>query len=225
MNIEEKTKSFLKEVNQFCSRSGRNPKNIIVVGATKKQAVGSIKSAFISGVKNFGENFLQEAEPKIMKLDSGLSWHFIGSIQSRKAKKISSLFHWVQTVDRLKVAKILNENRPKECGKLNICIQVNPERELNKSGIGLGECESFIAELNSMEMLKVRGLMVIPRATKDFEQQRRGFAKIRSCFNFLKTVYPDLDTLSMGMSGDYKAAILEGTTMIRIGTNIFGERK
>ena len=225
MNIEENTKSFLKEINQFCFLSGRNPKNIIVVGASKKQGIGSIKSALIAGVNNFGENFLQESEPKIMELDSGLSWHFIGSIQSRKAKKISSLFQWVQTVDRLKVAKILNDNRPIECGKLNICVQVNPERELNKSGIGLEECESFIAELNKMEMLKVRGLMVIPKVTEDFEQQRGGFAKIRSCFNFLRTIYPGLDTLSMGMSGDYKAAILEGTTMIRIGTNIFGERK
>lgn len=225
MNIEKKAKSFLEEVNKFCSDSGRNPKNIIVVGSSKTQRVDSIKSALTSGIKDFGENFLQEAEPKIMDLNSGLSWHFIGSIQSRKAKKISSLFQWVQTVDRLKVAKKLNEHRPIECGKLNVCVQVNPEAEVNKSGISLEECKSFIAELNKMEMLRVRGLMVIPKATKDIEQQREGFARIRSCFDFLRTIYPELDTLSMGMSGDYKAAILEGTTMIRIGTNIFGERR
>ena len=176
------------------------------------------------GVHHFGENFLQEAEPKILEIGNIPTWHFIGAIQSRKAKKIASLFDWVQTIDRIKVAKKLNQHRPLELNKLNVCVQVNPDNEEHKSGILLSDCKKFISELVLLERLEVRGLMSIPKATKDFEQQRKVFGRIRSCFEDLKSTYPQLDTLSMGMSGDYEAAILEGSTMIRIGTKIFGER-
>ena len=176
------------------------------------------------GIQHFGENFLQEAEPKILKIGDIPTWHFIGAIQSRKAKKIASLFDWVQTIDRIKVAKKLNQHRPLEMNKLNVCVQVNPDNEEHKSGIPLSDCKKFISELVQLERLEVRGLMSIPKATKDFEQQRKVFGRIRSCFEDLKSTYPQLDTLSIGMSGDYEAAILEGSTMIRIGTKIFGGR-
>ena len=225
MAEEKKVISFLQEFNQACSEIGRNPEEVIILGASKSQDISSIASAFKIGIKHFGENFLQEAEPKIKGLDAFPSWHFIGSIQSRKAKKISSLFQWVQTVDRLKVAEKLNKHRSPELGKLNVCIQVNPDHEKNKSGIPLAECEKLLAELLKLDQLRVRGIMSIPRATNNFKQQRKVFGKIRSCFESLKDIYPELDTLSMGMSGDYKAAILEGSTMIRIGTGIFGQRE
>ena len=132
MAEEEKAISFLKEFSQTCFEIGKNPEDIIILGASKSQDINSIESAFNLGIKHFGENFLQESEHKIKGLKASPTWHFIGSVQSRKAKKISSLFQWVQTLDRLKVAKKLNENRPQYMGKLNVCIQVNPDNEKNK---------------------------------------------------------------------------------------------
>lgn len=224
MGKPEKLNSFLLELNKICERTGKNSEDLIILGASKSQAIDSIEKALGEGIQHFGENFLQEAEPKILEIGNRPTWHFIGAIQSRKAKKIASLFDWVQTIDRIKVAKKLNQHRPLELNKLNVCVQVNPDNEEHKSGIPLSDCKKFISELVLLERLEVRGLMSIPKATKDFEQQRKVFGRIRSCFEDLKSIYPQLDTLSMGMSGDYEAAILEGSTMIRIGTKIFGER-
>ena len=224
MGKREKLKFFVSELNKVCERAGKNSRDLTILGASKSQEVDSIETALIEGIHHFGENFLQEAEPKILKMGGTPTWHFIGTIQSRKAKKIASLFDWVQTVDRIEVAEKLNHHRPSELNKLNICVQVNPDNEEHKSGIPLSDCHKFISELVQLERLEVRGLMSIPKATKDFEQQRKVFGRIRSCFEDLQSIYPQLDTLSMGMSGDYEAAILEGSTMIRIGTKIFGER-
>jgi hypothetical protein len=224
MGKPEKLNLFLSEINKICEQTGKKSGDLTVLGASKSQRINSIEQALSEGVHHFGENFLQEAEPKILEIGNRPTWHFIGAIQSRKAKKIASLFDWVQTIDRIKVAKKLNQHRPLELNKLNVCVQVNPDNEEHKSGIPLSDCKKFISELVLLERLEVRGLMSIPKATKDFEQQRRVFGRIRSCFEDLKSIYPQLDTLSMGMSGDYEAAILEGSTMIRIGTKIFGER-
>ena len=224
MGKPEKLKLFLSEINKICEQTGKKSGDLTILGASKSQRIDSIEQALSEGVHHFGENFLQEAEPKISEIGNIPTWHFIGAIQSRKAKKIASLFDWVQTIDRIKVAKKLNQHRPLELNKLNVCVQVNPDNEEHKSGIPLSDCKKFISELVLLERLEVRGLMSIPKATKDFEQQRKVFGRIRSCFEDLKSIYPQLDTLSMGMSGDYEAAILEGSTMIRIGTKIFGER-
>ena len=224
MGKPEKLKLFLSEINKICEQTGKKSGDLTILGASKSQRIDLIKKALNEGVHHFGENFLQEAEPKILEIGNIPTWHFIGAIQSRKAKKIASLFDWVQTIDRIKVAKKLNQHRPLELNKLNVCVQVNPDNEEHKSGIPLSDCKKFISELVLLERLEVRGLMSIPKATKDFEQQRKVFGRIRSCFEDLKSIYPQLDTLSMGMSGDYEAAILEGSTMIRIGTKIFGER-
>ena len=224
MGKPEKLKLFLSEINKICEQTGGKSGDLTILGASKSQRINSIEKALSEGVDHFGESFLQEAEPKILEIGNIPTWHFIGAIQSRKAKKIASLFDWVQTIDRIKVAKKLNQHRPLELNKLNVCVQVNPDNEEHKSGILLSDCKKFISELVLLERLEVRGLMSIPKATKDFEQQRKVFGRIRSCFEDLKSTYPQLDTLSMGMSGDYEAAILEGSTMIRIGTKIFGER-
>ena len=224
MGKPEKLKLFLSEINKICEQTGKKSGDLTILGASKSQRIDLIKKALNEGVQHFGENFLQEAEPKILEIGNIPAWHFIGAIQSRKAKKIASLFDWVQTIDRIKVAKKLNQHRPLELNKLNVCVQVNPDNEEHKSGIPLSDCKKFISELVLLERLEVRGLMSIPKATKDFEQQRKVFGRIRSCFEDLQSIYPQLDTLSMGMSGDYEAAILEGSTMIRIGTKIFGER-
>ena len=199
--------------------------DIKIIGATKGQSIESIKAAISFGMSNFGENFVQEAEKKMDLVNQNAQWHFIGSIQSRKTKRIASLFHWVHSIDRVKIAQKLNIHRPIDKGGLNICIQINIDNEPNKSGIMLKDTKNFIFELQNYEMLKIRGLMSIPKPHSDLSKQRKGYEKIKNHFNELKKTFPFLDTLSMGMSGDYKAAIFEGSTMVRIGTRIFGPRE
>ena len=223
-NIKEATKQFLELKQKTCNESGRESSEVIVIGASKTQSIQSIRQAYEGGITNFGENYLQEAEEKISQLPSDITWHFIGAIQSKKSKKIARMFDWVHTIDRVEIAQLLNSARPKELEKLNVCVQVNLDREESKSGINLEEVDNFLLEIESLDNLNVRGLMVIPKP-KDNERQRLSFKKIKNKFNELKKNYNELDTLSMGMSADYQEAIAEGSTIIRIGTNIFGQRQ
>lgn len=223
-NIKEATKQFLELKQKTCNESGRESSDVIVIGASKTQSIQSIRQAYEGGITNFGENYLQEAEEKISQLPSDITWHFIGAIQSKKSKKIARMFDWVHTIDRVEIAQLLNSARPKELKKLNVCVQVNLDREKSKSGINLEEVGNFLLEIESLDNLTVRGLMVIPKP-KDNERQRLSFKKIKNKFNELKKNYNELDTLSMGMSADYQEAIAEGSTMIRIGTNLFGPRQ
>jgi pyridoxal phosphate enzyme (YggS family) len=223
-NIKEATKQFLELKQKTCNESGRESSEVIVIGASKTQSIQSIRQAYEGGITNFGENYLQEAEEKISQLPSDITWHFIGAIQSKKSKKIARMFDWVHTIDRVEIAQLLNSARPKELEKLNVCVQVNLDREESKSGINLEEVDNFLLEIESLDNLTVRGLMVIPKP-KDNERQRLSFKKIKNKFNELKKNYNELDTLSMGMSADYQEAIAEGSTMIRIGTNLFGPRQ
>jgi pyridoxal phosphate enzyme (YggS family) len=223
-NIKEATKQFLELKQKTCNESGRESSEVIVIGASKTQSIQSIRQAYEGGITNFGENYLQEAEEKISQLPSDITWHFIGAIQSKKSKKIARMFDWVHTIDRVEIAQLLNSARPKELEKLNVCVQVNLDREESKSGINLEEVDNFLLEIESLDNLNVRGLMVIPKP-KDNERQRLSFKKIKNKFNELKKNYNELDTLSMGMSADYQEAMAEGSTMIRIGTNLFGPRQ
>jgi len=223
-NIKEATKQFLELKQKTCNESGRESSEVIVIGASKTQSIQSIRQAYEGGITNFGENYLQEAEKKISQLPSDITWHFIGAIQSKKSKKIARMFDWVHTIDRVEIAQLLNSARPKELEKLNVCVQVNLDREESKSGINLEEVDNFLLEIESLDNLNVRGLMVIPKP-KDNERQRLSFKKIKNKFNELKKNYNELDTLSMGMSADYQEAMAEGSTMIRIGTNLFGPRQ
>ena len=223
-NIKEATKQFLELKQKTCNESGRESSEVIVIGASKTQSIQSIRQAYEGGITNFGENYLQEAEEKISQLPSDITWHFIGAIQSKKSKKIARMFDWVHTIDRVEIAQLLNSARPKELEKLNVCVQVNLDREESKSGINLEEVDNFLLEIESLDNLTLRGLMVIPKP-KDNERQRLSFKKIKNKFNELKKNYNELDTLSMGMSADYQEAIAEGSTMIRIGTNLFGPRQ
>ena len=213
------------EIKKNCELSGRNPEKLVLIGASKSQPVEKIQEAYEAGLKNFGENYLQEAESKIGNLSETIIWHFIGSIQSRKAKKIAEIFDWVHTLDSLKVARKLNDARPKSKGALNVCIQVNIDLEETKSGIHEKDLENFLEETLSLENIKVRGLMAIPRPRPTIEEQKEIFNKIEKRFSSLSKKAIGFDTLSMGMSTDYGAAIQEGATMIRIGTGIFGPRK
>ena len=213
------------DINQTCKIACRNPEEIILMGASKSQTVEQIEQAYENGIFHFGENYLQEAETKISKIDKNIVWHFIGSIQTRKTKKIARLFDWVHTVDSLKIAEKLNEARPSSRGPLNICLQVNIDNEETKSGILKEEIEDFLTNLTTLKNIKTRGLMIIPKPRDAVEEQSEIFSDLRLKLDSLKSRFPELDTLSMGMSSDYLAAIHEGATILRIGTGIFGARK
>ena len=209
------------DINQICKNACRNPDEIILMGASKSQTVEQIEQAYDSGVFHFGENYLQEAETKISKIDKNIVWHFIGSIQTRKTKKIARLFDWVHTIDSLKIAEKLNEARPSSRGPLNICLQVNIDNEETKSGILKEEIDDFLTNLTALKNIKTRGLMIIPKPRDTVEEQSEIFSDLRLKLDSLKSRFPELDTLSMGMSSDYLVAIHEGATILRIGTGIF----
>ena len=221
--------SNLHKINQGieenCKLSGRKTDEIILIGASKAQTIDSIREAYESGLAHFGENYLQEAEEKIKNLPKDLVWHYIGSIQSRKAKRIAEIFDWVHTVDSVKVAMKLNSARPKSRGFLNVCLQLNIDNEENKSGLDLKEIDCFIEQIKALQNLKIRGLMVIPRPREALEAQKEIFRMLKNICLALNEKGNNFDTLSMGMSSDYAAAIQEGATMIRVGTGIFGQRK
>ena len=169
---------------------------------------------------------MDEGVAKIQEInDSNLIWHFIGAIQSRKTAQIARHFHWVHSVDRLKVAKRLAEQRPDEMPALNICIQVNLDNEPSKAGIMLDEVPALAAQCAVLDRIRLRGLMAIPAARHSLEEQRPVLAKLRLALEALTPTHPEMDTLSMGMSGDMQAAIAEGATIVRVGTAIFGARE
>ena len=195
------------------------------MGASKSQTIEDIEKAYENGISHFGENYLQEAESKIKKIRKKIIWHFIGSIQTRKTKKIASLFDWVHTVDSLKIAERLNEARPSFKGPLNVCLQVNIDNEKTKSGVLKEEIDDFLTTLITLKNIKTRGLMIIPKPRQTAKEQSEIFLDLKLKLNSLKSKFPELDTLSMGMSSDYLVAIQEGATIVRIGTGIFGARK
>ena len=195
------------------------------MGASKSQTIEDIEKAYENGISHFGENYLQEAESKIKKIRKNIIWHFIGSIQTRKTKKIASLFDWVHTVDSLKIAERLNEARPSFKGPLNVCLQVNIDNEKTKSGVLKEEIDDFLTNLITLKNIKTRGLMIIPKPRQTAKEQSEIFLDLKLKLNSLKSKFPELDTLSMGMSSDYLVAIQEGATIVRIGTGIFGARK
>jgi len=177
------------------------------------------------GVRRFGENYLQEALQKIEALaDLDLEWHFIGPIQSNKTRAIAEHFDWVHSVDRLKIARRLNEQRPAALAPLNVCLQLNVSAEQSKSGAEPAQLAALAAEVAALPRLRLRGLMAIPAATEDVARQRAAFRCMGEAQAQLQAAGLELDTLSMGMSGDLEAAIAEGATLVRIGTALFGPR-
>ncbi len=203
----------------------RPESRILLLAVSKTRPAGDIRAAFEAGLSDSGESYLQEAVEKIYALaDLPLTWHFIGPIQSNKTRQIAEHFHWVHSVDRLKVARRLQEQRPDELPPLQVCLQVNISGEASKSGADAAEVRPLAQAIAGMPNLKLRGLMAIPAATEDEEAQRQAFARLRSLLEALQSDHPDLDTLSMGMSDDLEAAIAEGSTIVRIGTALFGPR-
>ena len=196
--------------------------DIRVVAVSKNQPIEKIEVAYAQGARDFGENYLQEAEDKIFKCPQDIRWHFIGALQSNKTRKVAKLFHWVQTVDRLKIAHRLSEQRPKNLPPLNICLQVNVDQEPQKAGCLPEQCLPLAQAISKLPRLKLRGIMIIPKSQPEPEL-RQSFQKASELFNHLKKSGLEVDTLSMGMSQDYPIAIEHGCTMVRIGTAIFRE--
>ncbi len=204
---------------------GRHAGEVALLAVSKTRPAEDIRAAAACGQTRFGENYLQDALEKIQSLnDLDLEWHFIGPIQSNKTRAIARHFQWVHSVDRLKIARRLSEQRPAGMAPLNICLQVNISGEASKSGVRLDELPALAEEMRQLPGVKLRGLMTIPAPEEDFERQRRPFRALREAMEELNRNGAELDTLSMGMSGDLEAAIAEGATMVRIGTAVFGPR-
>ena len=203
---------------------------VTLVAVSKGQPFTNIVTAFDAGIINFGENYLQEALDKKSHLEKlAIQWHFLGPIQSNKCKLITENFDWVHSIDRVKVMKLLNDFRPSNMRPLNICVQINSSGEETKSGIAINNAHEYltglIASIKELPMLKLRGIMSIPSNTENINQVVTEFKSMYKLYTELKTQIDTVDTLSMGMSNDYKLAIEHGSNLVRIGTAIFGARE
>lgn len=205
--------------------AGRSVDSVTLLAVSKGHSANSIRAVAEAGVRDIGESYLQEALGKIEELkDLPLTWHFIGRVQANKTKVIAGHFDWVHGVERLKIAERLSEQRPFHAPPLNVCLQVNIGGEDSKGGVTVAELPALAAAVGALPRLKLRGLMCIPPDEDDPTRQRMWFAAMRRALEELNVAGAGLDTLSMGMSGDFEAAILEGATLVRIGTLLFGER-
>lgn len=214
-----------ERIGRAAKAAGRNVDSVTLIAVSKTRPAAAVRVAAAAGVMNFGENYLQEALTKMAELaELPVSWHFIGPIQSNKTRAIAERFDWVHSVDRLKVAQRLSEQRPAGQDPLNVCIQVNIGDEPSKSGVSRDALPALAAAIARLPNLRLRGLMAIPAATTDVSAQRAAFRTLREAAADLSAEL-GLDTLSMGMSADLEAAVAEGATMIRIGTDIFGARE
>lgn len=213
------------QIVKTCAKRRIFKHNVQLIAVSKRHSAESIKEAFAAGQRDFGENQVQEAVDKISALsDLDINWHMIGAIQSRKCKDIAQHFDWVQSVDRLKVAKKLNEHRSENQAPLNVLIQVNLFGEEQKAGVDAESCKQLAAAIMQLPKLRLLGLMAIPPKQTEPQAQLQQFEQIHQLYQELQNLYPQIDTLSMGMSGDFEQAILAGSTMIRLGTAIFGAR-
>jgi len=201
----------------------RKTGSVLLLAVSKTKPASDIAAAYQAGQRHFGESYVQEALLKQQQLGAyDITWHFIGPVQSNKTKAIASHFDWVHSVDSFKIARRLNEQRPGHLAPLNICLQVNISHEDSKSGIALNDLPQLIEQVTELSNLKLRGVMAIPAPADDFEQQRLPYRALYQAVARLGK--PELDTFSFGMTGDLKAAIAEGATIVRIGTALFGAR-
>ncbi|MFQ5659469.1 MAG: YggS family pyridoxal phosphate-dependent enzyme [Gammaproteobacteria bacterium] len=224
-NIIRTLQQLNRQIHMLEQHYGRKPGSVGLLAVSKTRPVEQILAASQAGQRDFGENYLQEAITKIQSLDDhGLIWHFIGPVQANKTRAIAANFTWVHSLDREKIAQRLNAMRPHDMPPLNICVQVNISSEATKSGITPAELPELARQISNLSRLRLRGLMAMPEPGGDLARQRRPFRQLRHCFDQLNAEGYKLDTLSMGTTQDMEAAIAEGTTILRIGTAIFGPR-
>ena len=223
--ISANLQAVLARIQEATRNSGRSPEEVRLLAVSKTWPAASVRMAAEAGQKAFGENYVQEGVDKIREVGlSDLEWHFIGPLQSNKTRLVAEAFHWVHSVDRLKIAERLSEQRPETMPPLQVCLQVNVSNEDTKSGVPVDDVLPLVRQVARLPRLKLRGLMAIPAVEKDFALQRLPFRRLREALDHLRQEGLFLDTLSMGMSDDLEAAIAEGATLVRVGTAIFGER-
>ncbi|WP_336367374.1 YggS family pyridoxal phosphate-dependent enzyme [Marinobacter sp. C2H3] len=228
-SIADNIGSVTRRIQKATLAAGRAPDSVHLLAVSKTRPAEDLRAAYRAGQRAFGENYLQEALDKIDALADlpDLDWHFIGPIQSNKTRPIAEAFAWVHSVDRLKIARRLSEQRPADQPPLNVCLQVNIDNEDSKAGCRLAELAELAAGVGALPGLSLRGLMVIPDPDQPEDQLRARFRAMADALAELRRTQPEagpLDTLSMGMSGDLEAAIAEGATWVRVGTALFGAR-
>jgi len=229
-DIASRLLAIKDQIASLTHQAGRAPDDVQLLAVSKTKPIEAIYAAYQAGQRQFGESYVQEAIPKIQLLQTNpnyadIEWHFIGPLQSNKTKPVAEHFDWVHSVDREKIAQRLNEQRPAHLPALNVCLQINISGEQTKSGINADEVFGLAGIISQFPRLKLRGLMTIAENTDDMNVVRDNFLHMQQLFNQLKSQYPSVDTLSMGMTDDMPLAINCGSTMVRIGTAIFGSRE
>ena len=231
-SIADNLENVRQLIKKASSEHGRSLSEVRLLPVSKTQSADVLFSAVREGVSCFGENYLNEAAAKQDELKAlctqaqwqDIEWHFIGPVQSNKTRPIAERFDWVQSVDRAKIAKRLNEQRPSSLGPLNVCIQVNIDAEDSKSGLTLDDLPELAEQIHALSRLCLRGIMVIPKASQSQDALQESFRRTHKAYSTLQQQYGTIDTLSMGMSSDMALAIEHGSTMVRVGTAIFGKR-
>lgn len=221
--IETRFRALEKELAERAPQGG-----VALLAVSKTFGIEAVEAAWRAGARRFGENYVQEGVEKCRLFrerhpDAKVEWHFIGSLQSNKTRPVAETFDWVQTIDRVKIAERLSAQRPENLAPLNVLIEVNADGEATKSGVSWDEIEALADRIAELPKLRLRGLMAIPEAN-GADGGRRAFARMREAFEALKRRHPEVDTLSMGMTADWRAAVEEGSTLIRVGSGIFGAR-
>ncbi len=227
--IEGNLHTVQSRVSRACSQAGRDVNEVTLLAVSKTFGPDAVRQAQAAGQRAFGENYVQEGVEKILALrespaSSTIEWHCIGPLQSNKTRLVASHFDWVQSVDRLKIAERLSEQRPADLMPLQVCIQVNVDGGATKSGVSPEALPALARDVSQLPRLRLRGLMCIPEPTNDEEVQRAVFLRARALWNDLRAAGHEIDTLSMGMSDDLEAAISAGSTLVRVGRSIFGSR-
>lgn len=225
MTIIKNLSDVTNRIQKSAQQCQRDPQSITLLAVSKTWPAEKLQQLYQAGQRAFGENYLQEALTKIKQLEAlEIDWHFIGPIQSNKTKDIAEHFDWVHSVGRLKIAERLSRQRPEHYPNLNICIQVNIDQEVSKSGIEPSALLSTAKQIADLPRLDLRGIMIIPAKTGDPVQQRTAFHRASMLFEQLQQQHPNIDTLSMGMSNDLDIAIEQGSTLVRVGSALFGQR-
>jgi len=225
-NCSESVPAAQNRIAGAARAAGRSVDSVTLLAVSKGQSSAAIDSAASAGIEHFGENFLQESLPKIEALaDRELTWHFIGRLQANKTRPVTENFAWVHAVDRFKIAERLSAQRPYHAPPLNVCLQLHVGGEASKGGVESTEMRTLASQVSALPRLRLRGLMCMPPAESEVARQRQWFRETRQVFDYLNEHGFGLDTLSMGTTADFEAAILEGSTLVRIGTAIFGPRE
>jgi len=223
--LPERVRIVRAEIAAAAASAGRNVSDITLLAVSKAQPAEAVRAAFAAGLTDFGESYLNDALAKLEALeDLPLTWHFIGRLQANKTRPIAERFQWVHGIDRLHIAERLAQQRPVHAPPLNVCLQVNLAGESSKAGVAPAELPALAAAVAALARLRLRGLMCIPPPETGPQAQRAWFAQLRQLRDGLNAAGAALDTLSMGMSSDFPSAILEGSTLVRVGTALFGER-